>query len=294
MAYNRWLNGGQYYQPNDVLHYGRLGMKWGKHIFGIPESLFQKLKIGPGMDTKSLQTLLQRGEIDFNMFKQLTNRQNMFNQIVNRGRSTGFKDNAPTTRESPTHETVRRSGQQMRDIGESVKKDAEERSAREEKYRKIAENKAMQGRQDEFQVQQRQKAEAAKKKEELDRAHANSRRTSNTETQKTSTSQPKSQPETRKTSTSQPKTQPENQQPTDEELEENLYRALSNYLTGTADETEEEKKKREAEEAKKKAEEEKKRKEEEELKRQEKLKREVKILKKICKYLNFGRIPIHP
>lgn len=307
MAYNRWLSGSQQYQSNDVLHYGRLGMKWGKHIFGIPESLFQKLKIGPGTDIKSLQTLLQRGEIDFNTFKQLTNRQNMFNQIVNRGRSTGFTDNAPTKKESPTHETVRRSGQQMKDIGESVKKDAEERNAREEKYRKIAENKAMQGRQDEFQIQQRQKAEA-KKKDELDRAHANSRRTSNTETQKTSTSQPKAQsetqktstsqpktqPETQKTSTTQPKTQPENQQPTDEELEENLYRALSNYLTGTADETEEEKKKREAEEAKKKAEEEKKRKEEEERKKREKTEKEVKILKKICKYLNFGRIPIHP
>lgn len=291
MAYNRWLSGSQQYQSNDVLHYGRLGMKWGKHIFGIPESLFQKLKIGPGMDIKSLQTLLQRGEIDFNTFKQLTNRQNMFNQIVNRGRSTGYTDNAPTTKESPTHETVRRSGQQMRDIGESVKKDAEERSAREEKYRKIAENKAMQGRQDEFQIRQRQKAEA-KKKEELDRAHANSRRTSNTETQKTSASQPKSQPETQKTSTSQPKSQPETKQPTDEELEENLYRALSNYLTGTTDETEEEKKKREAEEAKKKAEEERKRKEEEERKKQEKLEREVRILKKISRFLSFGR-PIH-
>ena len=294
MAYNRWLSGGQQYQSNDVLHYGRLGMKWGKNIFGLPDNLFKKFKIGPDMDLKSLQSLLQRGEIDFNMFKQLTNRQNMFNQIVNRGRSTGFTDNAPTTKESPTHETVRRSGQQMRGIGESVKKDAEERSAREEKYRKIAENKAMQGRQDEFQIQQRQKAEAAKKKEELDRAHANSRRTSNTETQKTSSSQPKTQPETQKTSTSQPKAQPENQQPTDEELEENLYRALSNYLTRTTDETEEEKKKREAEEAKKKAEEEKKRKEEEERKKREKTEKEVKILKKICKYLNFGRIPIHP
>lgn len=278
MAYNRWLSGSQQYQSNDVLHYGRLGMKWGKNIFGLPDNLFKKFKIGPDMDLKSLQSLLQRGEIDFNTFKQLTSRQNLFNQIVNRGRSTGFTNNVPTTKESPTHETVRRSGQQMRDIGESVKKDAEERSAREEKYRKIAEDKAMQGRQDEFQVQQRQKAEA-KKKQELDRAHANSRRTSNTETQKTSTNQPKAQPET--------------QQPTDEELEENLYRALSNYLTGTADETEEEKKKREAEEAKKKAEEEKKRKEEEELKKQEKLKRDVKILKKISKYLSFGR-PIHP
>lgn len=278
MAYNRWLNGGQYYQPNDVLHYGRLGMKWGKHIFGIPESLFQKLKIGPGTDTKSLQTLLQRGEIDFNTFKQLTNRQNMFNQIVNRGRSTGFTDNAPTTKESPTHETVRRSGQQMRDIGESIKRETAERSAREEKYRKIAENKAMQGRQDEFQVQQRQKAEA-KKKEELDKAHANNRLPSNRKSSEASSNKPKAQPET--------------QQPTDEELEENLYRALGNYLTGTAEETEEEKKKREAEEAKKKAEEEKKQKEEEERKKQEKLKRDVKILKKISKYLSFGR-PIHP
>ena len=278
MAYNRWLSGSQQYQSNDVLHYGRLGMKWGKNIFGLPDNLFKKFKIGPDMDLKSLQSLLQRGEIDFNTFKQLTSRQNLFNQIVNRGRSTGFTNNVPTTKESPTHETVRRSGQQIRDIGETVKKDTEERSAREEKYRKIAENKAMQGRQDEFQIQQRQKAEA-KKKQELDRAHANSRRMSNTETEKTPTNQPKSQTE--------------NQQPTDEELEENLYRALSNYLTGTTDETEEEKKKREAEEAKKKAEEEKKRKEEEELKRQEKLKREVKILKKISRYLSIGR-PIHP
>ena len=287
MAYNRWLSGSQQYQSNDVLHYGRLGMKWGKHIFGIPESLFQKLKIGPGTDIKSLQTLLQRGEIDFNTFKQLTNRQNMFNQIVNRGRSTGYTDNAPTTKESPTHETVRRSGQQMRDIGESVKKDAEERSAREEKYRKIAENKAMQGRQDEFQVQQRQKAEA-KKKQELDRAHANSRRTTPSKTSDAS-------PESKKSTSAQPKTQPETQQQTtDEDLEKNLYKALGGYLLDQANETEEEKKKREAEEAKKKAEEEKKRKEEEERKKREKTEKEVKILKKICKYLNFGRIPIHP
>ena len=279
MAYNRWLSGSQQYQSNDVLHYGRLGMKWGKHIFGIPESLFQKLKIGPGTDVKSLQTLLQRGEIDFNTFKQLTSRQNMFNQIVNRGRSTGYKDNAPTTRESPTHETVRRSGQQMRDIGESVKKDAEERSAREEKYRKIAENKAMQGRQDEFQVQQRQKAEA-KKKEELDKAHANNRLPSNRKSSEASSNKPKPQAESK-------------QQTSEEDLEQNLYKALGGYLLDQANETEEEKKKREAEEAKKKAEEEKKQKEEEERKKQEKLKRDVKILKKISKYLSFGR-PIHP
>lgn len=84
------------------------------------------------------------------------------------------------------------------------------------------------------------------------------------------------------------------QQTTDEDLEKNLYKALGGYLLDQANETEEEKKKREAEEAKKKAEEEKKRKEEEERKKREKTEKEVKILKKICKYLNFGRIPIHP
>lgn len=287
MAYNRWLSGGQQYQSNDVLHYGRLGMKWGKNIFGLPDNLFQRFKVGPSMDFKSLQNLLQRGEIDFNTFKQMTNRQNMFNQIVNRGRSTGYRSSSSTTSESPAHETVRRSGEQIRDIGKSIERETTERHAREERSRSIAEDKARQGRQDEFQIQQRQKAEA-KKKEDLDRAHANSRRTTKETPKPSETSQPKPQPKPQSQPQSKPQT--ESQQPSDEDLEKNLYKALGGYLLDQANESEEEKKKREAEEAKKKAEEEKKRKEEEERKKRERTEKEVKILKKISKFLSFGRI----
>ena len=33
MSYNRWMPR-QYYSGGELYHYGRKGMKWGKHIFG--------------------------------------------------------------------------------------------------------------------------------------------------------------------------------------------------------------------------------------------------------------------
>lgn len=294
MAYNRWLSGRQYYQPNDVLHFGRKGMKWGKHIFGIPESLFQRIKVGPGMDEKSLQNLLRRGFIDYNTFKQLANRQNMFNQIVNRGRSGGFNSARPA--ESPSSESTRRSAQQIRDIGESVKRETIARSERESAARSKAEEKARMGRRDERQVQanerktaderhaqhvSEQRAKREQKRQQEARETAQERKA---ETQRKREEAPKP---TSKPSTSQPATQTE-------ESSDPFATLLADYITDMANETEEERAKRKEEERKAKEAEERKKKEEEERKKKEKLKRDVEILKKINRVLSFGHMPISP
>lgn len=290
MAYNRWLSGRQYYQPNDVLHFGRKGMKWGKHIFGIPESLFQRIKAGPGMDEKSLQNLLRRGFIDYNTFKQLANRQNMFNQIVNRGRSGGFNSARPA--ESPPSETTRRSAQQIKDVGESVKRETIARSERESAARSKAEEKARMGRRDERQIQanerktaderhaqhvSEQRAKREQKRQQEARETAQERKA---ETQRKREEAPKS-------STSQPATQTE-------ESSDPFATLLTDYITNMANETEEERAKRKEEERKAKEAEERKKKEEEERKKKEKLKRDVEILKKINRVLSFGHMPISP
>lgn len=71
MAYNRWLSSQYSYDYNyDLMHYGRKGMKWGKHIFGLPDiNLFSN---GTKFNTESLRRLLEQGKIDYNRFKELT------------------------------------------------------------------------------------------------------------------------------------------------------------------------------------------------------------------------------
>lgn len=71
MAYNRWLSSQYSYNSNyDLMHYGRKGMKWGKHVFGLPDiNIFSN---GTTFNTESLRKLLERGQIDYNRFKELT------------------------------------------------------------------------------------------------------------------------------------------------------------------------------------------------------------------------------
>lgn len=292
MAYNRWLSGSQYYQPNDVLHFGRKGMKWGKHIFGIPESLFQRIKVGPGMDEKSLQNLLRRGFIDYNTFKQLANRQNMFNQIVNRGRSGGFNSARPA--ESPSSEATRRSAQQIKDVGESVKRETIARSERESAARSKAEEKARMGRIDERQIQ-------ANERKTADERHAQhvseqrAKREQKRQQEARETAQER-KAETQRKREEAPKPTTSQSAPKTEESSDPFATLLTDYITNMANETEEERAKRKEEERKAKEAEERKKKEEEEeeRKKKEKLKRDVEILKKINRVLSFGHMPISP
>ena len=82
MAYNRWLSSQYSYNSNyDLMHYGRKGMKWGKHVFGLPDiNIFSN---GTTFNTESLRKLLERGQIDYNRFKELTR------QVSERAYSTG-------------------------------------------------------------------------------------------------------------------------------------------------------------------------------------------------------------
>lgn len=277
MAYNRWLSGSQTYRQGDVLHYGRKGMKWYKSIFGLPKNLFSKKRIGPSIDIQSLRTLLQRGEIDFNTFKEMTN------GVVYR----------PTS--SPSQTVTRKSSQQMRSIGESVGNSVKERKAREDREarsRAIAEEKARMGRQDERQIQANERKTAderhaqhvseqrAKREQKRQQEARNTAQERKTETQRKREEAPKPT-----TSPPAPKT---------EESSDPFATLLTDYITNMANETEEERAKRKEEERKAKEAEERKKKEEEERKKKEKLKRDVEILKKINRVLSFGHMPISP
>ena len=69
MAYNRWLSSQYSYSPGyDLMHYGRKGMKWGKHIFGLPEV---NLNGGGGsaVDLEELKKLLAQGKITYDEFR---------------------------------------------------------------------------------------------------------------------------------------------------------------------------------------------------------------------------------
>lgn len=69
MAYNRWLSSQYSYSPGyDLMHYGRKGMKWGKHIFGLPEI---NLNGGGGsaIDLEELKKLLAQGKITYDEFR---------------------------------------------------------------------------------------------------------------------------------------------------------------------------------------------------------------------------------
>lgn len=73
MAYNRWLSSQYSYNPGyDLMHYGRKGMRWGKHIFGLPEIT---LNGGGGIvDPEELEKLLKEGKITLDEFKARANK----------------------------------------------------------------------------------------------------------------------------------------------------------------------------------------------------------------------------
>lgn len=253
MAYNRWLSGSQTYQPYDLMHYGRKGMRWGKHLFGLPENFFQKLKFGQNLDFNSLRSLLQRGEIDFNAFKQLTKSQNMFNQIANQRQSSG----------SATGTTVRRSAQQTKSITESVGNSVKERKAREDRAKAIAEEKARQGRQDEAKSRQ----EAIKKQQaERTRAQVKERRQSNSAEKAKTESSP----------APQSKVDPKYSERT---AEENYNEALIKYINDMKAENDEEAERRRKEKRKQLA-------EQRDAEIKEKMDRMIRIIDKIGRFLN--------
>lgn len=69
MAYNRWLSSQYSYNPGyDLMHYGRKGMRWGKHIFGLPEITLNGGG-GGAVDLEELKTLLEQGKITLDEFK---------------------------------------------------------------------------------------------------------------------------------------------------------------------------------------------------------------------------------
>lgn len=69
MAYNRWLSSKYSYNPGyDLMHYGRKGMRWGKHIFGLPEITLNGGG-GGAVDLEELKKLLEQGKITLDEFK---------------------------------------------------------------------------------------------------------------------------------------------------------------------------------------------------------------------------------
>ena len=69
MAYNRWLSSQYSYSPGyDLMHYGRKGMRWGKHIFGLPEITLNGGG-GGAVDLEELQKMLEQGKITLDEFK---------------------------------------------------------------------------------------------------------------------------------------------------------------------------------------------------------------------------------
>lgn len=69
MAYNRWLSSQYSYSPGtDLMHYGRKGMRWGKHIFGLPEITLNGGG-GGAVDLEELKKLLEQGKITLDEFK---------------------------------------------------------------------------------------------------------------------------------------------------------------------------------------------------------------------------------
>lgn len=70
MAYNRWLSSQYSYSPGtDLMHYGRKGMRWGKHIFGLPEITLNGGG-GGAVDLEELQKMLEQGKVSFDEFKE--------------------------------------------------------------------------------------------------------------------------------------------------------------------------------------------------------------------------------
>lgn len=164
MAYNRWLSGSQYYQPSDVLHYGRKGMKWGKHIFGIDPNLLRNLNFGSKFNSESLQSLLQRGQIDFATFKKMINQQNVANQMTWEINSPSTARPAKSLSINAARRAVNRSGEATKSVVDSVAKKTKDRKEQEDKYRRIAEDKAKMTKESEEQ--------AAKKAKERSKSNA--------------------------------------------------------------------------------------------------------------------------
>lgn len=254
MAYNRWLSGSQTYHQGDVLHYGRKGMKWYKNIFGLPKNLFSKKRIGPSIDIQSLRTLLQRGEIDFNTFKEMTN------GVVYH----------PTS--SPAQTVTRRSSQQMRSIGESVGnsvKERKDREDRESRSRAIAEEKARMGRQDE-----------AKAKEANERKRQGQQRLkTNRDQSNTSDQQSASNTSSSSSSKAKPNTSANSSNTAKETAEQNYNEALVKYINDMKAESDEEAARRREEKKRQLA-------EERDAEIKEKTKRLFRIIDKIGRFLN--------
>lgn len=254
MAYNRWLSGSQAYCQGDVLHYGRKGMKWYKNIFGLPKNLFSKKRIGPSIDIQSLRTLLQRGEIDFNTFKEMTN------GVVYRPAS------------SPSQTVTRRSSQQMRSIGESVGNSVKERKSREDREarsRAIAEEKARMGRQDE-----------AKAKEAKERKRQGQQRfKTNRDQTSTSDKQTASNTSSAYSSKTKPNTSANSSNTAKETAEQDYNEALLKYINDLKSGSDEEARLRREEKKKRLA-------EERDREIHEKEQKLVSILWKIGRFLN--------
>lgn len=213
MAYNRWLSGSQTYQQRDILHYGRKGMKWYKSIFGLPKNLFSRRRVGPSIDIKTLRTLLQRGEIDFNTFKEMTN------GVVYR----------PTS--SPSQTVTRKSSQQMRSIGESVGNSVKERKAREDgeaRSRAIAEEKARMGRQDEAKAKEAK--ERKRQGQQRFKSNRDQTKTSDQQTASNASSSSKAKPNTSSNSSNTAK----------ETAEQDYNEALIKYINDMKADSDEE------------------------------------------------------
>lgn len=223
-------------------------MKWYKSIFGLPKNLFSKKRIGPSIDIQSLRTLLQRGEIDFNTFKEMTN------GVVYR----------PTS--SPAQTVTRRSSQQMRSIGESVGNSVKERKAREDREarsRAIAEEKARMGRQDEAKAKEaneRKRQGQQRLKSNRDQSGSSSRQTASNTSSKTATS------------ASTPKS-------AEKTAEQNYNEALVKYINDMKVESDEEAARRREEKKRQLA-------EERDAEIKEKTKRLFRIIDKIGRFLN--------
>lgn len=256
MAYNRWLSGSQTYRQGDVLHYGRKGMKWYKNIFGLPKNLFSKKHIGPSIDFQSLRTLLQRGEIDFNTFKEMTN------GVVYH----------PTS--SPAQTVTRRSSQQMRFIGESVGNSVKERKDREDREfrsRAIAEEKARMGRQDEAktkEAKERKRQGQQRFKSNRDQSNTSDRQTASN-TSSSSSSSSKAKPNTSANSSNSAK----------ETAEQDYNEALIKYINDMKADSDEEAARRREEKMRQLA-------EERDAEIKEKTKRLFRIIDKIGRFLN--------
>lgn len=187
MAYNRWLSANQSYAySTDLMHYGRKGMKWGKHIFGFPD--FQKLTGGFNVNTEYLRQLLQRGQIDYNKFKEMAG---STGRDFTRRLSDTYENFRAGDGADKTPEVSERAG---RPLSRKRNPDDSADKARTESRRSMHQQ---QGRMDEAEKRARDDEEhrkqiAAKRKERLE--HKPSSSSSSTSSSKPSTSSESDRP----------------------------------------------------------------------------------------------------